>query len=145
MNTMLLYLYRDASNYKKHGKIILRGRFTPNQLDRLKLTLSDGDSFVAQSVGIPSVALWEGDFPANEDDHPFHEFGNLMLTADEPTHSDTVEEMVTKFEWASQEGWKHEEVNPDPLLSEYRKVCEMEWIPWKEFLASRSKQPEVKA
>ena len=106
MNTLFTYLYRDASNYKKHGEVVLRGPFTEAQLTRLRSALFDGENFLAEKIGVPLVAHWAGDeFAENEDDHPFHEFGALEHTSQDATQNDTVEELVRKIEFASAAGW----------------------------------------
>lgn len=79
------YFYRDAGNFKTHGRIRLAGTD-----DRAEQTIRDsldwGDQFVAEQVGVPSIcrAHWEavGEGPSDLD-HAYHEFFGLRALRNE--------------------------------------------------------------
>jgi hypothetical protein len=81
------YLYRDASNYKRHGvrhfpvgDQALSGDSLGADLQRLQKAAVEVDSFVPEPLGIPSVYLFDdgehgdGPYPPSDDDHSLHEF-----------------------------------------------------------------------
>lgn len=70
------YLYRDASNYKAWGSILLIGEITPDQVQSLKNTLHEQQFFIAEQIGLPPMyeTLWRYSKGPTIDDHPFHEF-----------------------------------------------------------------------
>lgn len=71
MNTRINYLYRDASNYKLYGSVIIPREITRQQIQEImKYCLPfDGETrqFIPELVGFPKL---EFDCP-NEDDHFF--------------------------------------------------------------------------
>lgn len=73
------YLYRDASNYKAWGEILLSGVPSQNDIAALRACLESGEYFVAEQVGIPALyrELWELSGGQNCDDHALHEFVTL--------------------------------------------------------------------
>lgn len=80
------YQYRDASNYKAWGEILLSG--VPSQIDIAALCacMESGECFVAEQVGIPAVykELWDLSGGPTNDDHALHEFVALReATEDE--------------------------------------------------------------
>lgn len=125
-NSLFNYLYRDASNYKQYGLVYCRGVPTPAELEQLKATLHEGDAFVAEAVGIPSRRFdVDGDYPANEDDHGWHEF--CSVTPYENTVDDdapTIQALIKRFVQANKKGWKPPRVKLDPQLKAYRKYLE---------------------
>lgn len=100
------YLYRDASNYKAWGAVLLEGQVTQNHIDRIKRCMESGEFFVADEVGLPSLReeLFEySDGPTSED-HSWHEFHDFRAaTADEVRDYSkwgTVTKLVAAFEAA---------------------------------------------
>jgi len=80
------YLYRDASNYKAWGTILLSGIPSQNNIAALRASLESDEYFVAEQVGIPAVykELWDLSGGPNSDDHALHEFVALRAaTKDE--------------------------------------------------------------
>jgi hypothetical protein len=80
------YLYRDGSNYKAWGSLLVSGEPTPEDITALKECLESGEYFVAEQVGIPPVykELWELSGGPTSDDHALHEFVALReATEDE--------------------------------------------------------------
>lgn len=78
-HTVFEYLYRDASNYKAYGTLLLRGRFSEEQQAALALSCEGAEYFIAEQVDIPSLCeqLWGHGSGRNEDDHVWHEFIGL--------------------------------------------------------------------
>lgn len=72
MNIQLNYLYRDASNYKNYGWVIVStDNVDLNEIDRkIREKLIDGEYFSAAKVGVPELFF---DIQ-NEDDHDWHEY-----------------------------------------------------------------------
>ncbi len=138
-NTRFNYLYRDASNYKQFGSVVFRGPPEPKLVERLKISLDSGEFFIAQQVGLRSVSLAEGDdYPANEDDHCWHEFAGVEESDAANTDDRTFENFVVCMERSKTEGWREFEPRPDPLLREFRNYVETKtWIPFRDFNEKR--------
>lgn len=83
------YLYRDASNYKAWGEILLTGTPSQNDMASLRARLESGEYFVAEQVGIPAVyqELWELSGGPNSDDHALREFVNLRVASEDDIKS----------------------------------------------------------
>ena len=79
------YLYRDASNYKAWGSVLLSGLPTQEDISVLRASLESGEYFVAEQVGIPPLynELWELSGGPTEDDHVLHEFVDLRNAGQE--------------------------------------------------------------
>ena len=83
------YLYRDASNYKAWGEILLSGVPSQNDIAALRARLESGEYFVAEQVGIPALykELWDLSGGPNSDDHALHEFVNLRAASEDERKS----------------------------------------------------------
>ncbi len=83
------YLYRDASNYKAWGEILLSGTPSQNDIEALLASLESGEYFVAEQVGIPALyqELWELSDGPNSDDHALHEFVALRVASEDERKS----------------------------------------------------------
>jgi hypothetical protein len=81
------YLYRDASNYKAWGSLLLKGQVTQADVDALGKCLEGGEFFIAEQVGVPPVyaELWEFSDGPTDDDHVWHEFFGLRPATAEDT------------------------------------------------------------
>ncbi|GMV65587.1 MAG: hypothetical protein AMXMBFR75_13850 [Candidatus Hinthialibacteria bacterium] len=116
-NIRFVYMYRDASNYKQHGEVIL-----PNETQRsveevdtqIRSVLSDGLFFIAQQV-----QLEERFFDlVSEDDHPWHEYVSVEATTD-PTFDPVPEEkrdivqFLKELDQAHRSGWDEKQVRDD--------------------------------
>ena len=116
-NIRLIYLYRDASNYKQHGEVILSNKtlLTVEEIDQqIRSHLSDGLFFIAQQV-----QLEERFFAVvNEDDHPWHEFVQVEATTDPtfdpvPESKRDITQFLKELERAHQIGWDETQVRAD--------------------------------
>ncbi|MFH0934904.1 MAG: hypothetical protein V1879_06830 [Pseudomonadota bacterium] len=83
------YMYRDGSNYKAWGSLLLSGEPTLEDVTALKECLESGEYFVAEQVGIPPVCkeLWDLSGGSTDDDHALHEFVALRAATDEERKS----------------------------------------------------------
>jgi len=83
------YLYRDASNYKAWGKILLSGVPSQNDIATLRACLESDEYFVAEQVGLPAVykELWDLSGGPTSDDHALHEFVALRDASEDERES----------------------------------------------------------
>ena len=75
------YLYRDVSNYKAWGGLLLSGVPSQSDIAALRARLESDVYFVAEQVGIPAVhkELWDLSGGRTSDDHALHEFVALRV------------------------------------------------------------------
>ena len=103
-NTAVNYIYRDGSNYKNRGRIVLTG--TPKDLGKfvvkLRKYLDDKTWFAAAQIGVPSV-FFDTKGP---DDHGWHEIAYIEDTGDAPTDTRTPARFLKDVISASNSGWK---------------------------------------
>ena len=116
-NIRFVYMYRDASNYKQHGEVIL-----PNETQRtveevdtqIRSLLSDGLFFIARQVQVEERFF----DVVSEDDHPWHEFVSVEATTD-PTFDPVPEEkrdistFLKELDQAHRSGWDEKQVRED--------------------------------
>lgn len=116
-NIRFIYLYRDASNYKQHGEVILSNdtQLAVEEIDQqVRSHLSDGLFFIARQV-----QLEERFFAVvNEDDHPWHEFVQVKATADPvfdpvPEVKRDIAQFLQELEQAHRMGWDETQVRAD--------------------------------
>ncbi len=95
MNTLISYLYRDASNYKIFNEVIEAGTLTAIQKRSIFAGLMDGEYFIPSSVGLPEQRF----DTCGEDDGPFFELseGGITETSRKATEPLTAEELYTNF------------------------------------------------
>ncbi len=103
MNTQINYLYRDASNYKKHQSVVVEGTFTDEQMKAIDKSLSEGLYFIPRQVGLPEERFDE----VTEDDHCWFEISieDFKQTSNEPTELITAKDVYEGFARAGKEGW----------------------------------------
>lgn len=100
VNTLISYLYRDASNYKVRNEAVVEGTLTRTQKLAIINSLIDGEFFIPSKVGLPEERFdsW------TEDDHEFFElaFDGLTDTTRPTTVSITAKELYDNFiMWAA--------------------------------------------
>lgn len=83
------YLYRDTSNYKAWGEILLSGVPSQNDIVALRTCLESNEYFVAEQVDIPAVykELWDLSGGPTSDDHALHEFVALRAASEDEIKS----------------------------------------------------------
>jgi len=116
-NIRFVYLYRDASNYKQHGEVILSNekQLSIEEIDtQVRALFSDGLFFIARQV-----QLEERFFAVvNEDDHPWHEYVQVEATADPtfdpiPEVKRDITQFMKELEQAHHSGWDETKVRDD--------------------------------
>ena len=73
--SIIEYQYRDASNYKVYGEILIEGIFSESDKALVHSYMYDnGEYFIPEEVSIPPLQpkLWEECDGPNEDDHEWH-------------------------------------------------------------------------
>lgn len=112
MNTRIDYLYRDGSNYKKGGQVILSGPADDGQVEEI-MALMDRDlgsgpaSFIPGQVGLEDL---QGRFATangqsrwdDEVDHPWHEVAGIEATDEAPSVAMSVADFLGRLrsvEW----------------------------------------------
>lgn len=103
MNTMLEYLYRDASNHKTRTATVVRGSITEEQKKVIMDALTGDNLFIPEQVGLPANRFDE----VTEDDHCFCELylQDITLSDRTPTVDMDTEDLVESFRKAGREGW----------------------------------------
>ena len=116
-NIRFVYMYRDASNYKQHGEVILSNETqrTVEEVDKqIRSLLSDGLFFIARQVQVEERFF----DVVSEDDHPWHEFVSVEATTD-PTIDPVPEEkrdistFLKELDQAHRSGWDDKQVRED--------------------------------
>lgn len=96
------YCYRDASNYKARGSLLLQGLASSSDIKNLRGQLDSGEFFIAEQLGIPPLyaELWALSGGPSGDDHVWHTFSELRsATKDKPNVQvfDSVENFILKI------------------------------------------------
>ena len=93
------YLYRCAGNYKQWGEVFLsnpQDRPVEELESAIRAKLIDGEFFIAEQIGVPTLYFEETD---PELDHGWHEFTGLALVEHAPSDGDSesIEAMLEKL------------------------------------------------
>lgn len=85
------YMYRDASNFKAFGQLLLSGRVSDAYVKQIKSSLEFGEYFVAEQVNVPALypQLWQYSNGPTVSDHAYHE-----LTGFHPASEFEIESMA---------------------------------------------------
>lgn len=108
MNTKINYMYRDASNYKQHQNVIVKGELTDDQIQKIYASCDeypDKDKpfdpeceepiyFIPQQVGLPEIRFEK----TTSDDHCWFEMQTIELTDEAPTIDMSADEIFRNFE-----------------------------------------------
>jgi|688.fasta_scaffold19143_5 hypothetical protein len=98
-NTVFMYRYRDASNFKNSATVIFRGRpfgGDDTAINQMSLFSDDGVYFIPEQVGLRGLqGSWGARY--SEDDHAWHEIVSLNATEQPPTDPRHVNEFVDEF------------------------------------------------
>nr|WP_303182481.1 hypothetical protein [Lachnoclostridium phocaeense] len=92
--TKILYLYRDASNYKVQNSCIINGLLSMRQIEQIRNCCQDREYFIPAEVGLPE----EGFSTYMEDDHPFFELVDFEEVFKGAEVQVTPDEIVRAFE-----------------------------------------------
>lgn len=95
------YCYRDDSNYKSWGFLLLQGSASHTDIEDLKRHFESGDYFIAEQLGIPALyaELWAFSGGPTMDDHVWHTFSALRPAVAEDMQApvfDTVENFLQR-------------------------------------------------
>lgn len=95
------YCYRDASNYKSWGFLLLKGAASHADIEDLKRHFESGDYFIAEQLGIPALyaELWAFSGGPTIEDHVWHTFSALRPAGAEDMQApvfDTVENFLQR-------------------------------------------------
>ncbi len=93
MNTIISYLYRDASNYKTGIEFVVAGVV---DADVLMECCDEGEYFIPSQVGLQDIQSQLISFPSNYD-HVWHELDRPETTEAEPTYHITADELMQSF------------------------------------------------
>lgn len=99
--TVLVYIYRDAANYKAQGLVFVDGKL---DLDDLRPYLHD-DGFIPGDVGLPELQSQLQGFPGS-DDHVWHELSCVYDSPETREGMIPAGELVARFKAAAERGWK---------------------------------------
>src|ERR1700688_2651231 len=101
-NIKLIYLYRDAGNYKQWAEVVFSNP-ERRALEAVTKTLTDAflpdGLFIAHQIRLPEAFMFtEGD--ATSDDHCFHEFAVAEITLETPNdnHSRSISQFIAEVE-----------------------------------------------
>jgi hypothetical protein len=103
MNTLIEYMYRDASNYKQFGSFVLWGEL---EISALQDWLWDGEFFIPERVGVKSLV------PAEKtvDDHYLHTL-EATSSVDDLSTLMSAELFIERVKRAAAEGWFYENIS----------------------------------
>ena len=93
-NTKVHYMYRDASNYKKYQRAVIKGVLTDEQKEKIISCLFDGAYFIPEQVGL--LADRFNEFGENEDDHVWFELGPSGEGSEKQAFEETKESVDTE-------------------------------------------------
>ena len=104
------YLYRDGSNYKRWGEVILSNpeKLTIREIDkRLRDAFEQKEFFVAHQLDVPEVFLY-ADGKVDSDDHCYHEYHSVQEVESSPENASirSVTDLLLRAEEVAQVGWR---------------------------------------
>jgi hypothetical protein len=93
------YFYRDASNFKSWGSVLLKGVVTTTEVTQLKSCFDSEEFFIAEQLGLPTLyaELWKFSGGPSDTDHVWHTFNALRLARTDEINDEifaTVKEFV---------------------------------------------------
>lgn len=95
-NTLVEYLYRDASNYKVYSKAIVSGLMNEAEVKVIWDCLDEGTYFLPGQVGPPDDNRYSG----TADDHAWFELQDIKLTSFKPTVNLSAQDLLQSFQKA---------------------------------------------
>jgi hypothetical protein len=109
-NIRFNYLYRDGSNYKKWADVIFSndGQLALDLIsNKLKDCFLEDGQFIAHQIRIPEIFLAMDD-ALSFDDHCYHEFDSVEITADVPSdvHNRSIQDFLSEVARESGRGWR---------------------------------------
>lgn len=96
-NTLVKYMYRDASNYKFYGEFVVSDLLLRSNIEDF---LFDGEFFVPHEIGLDHLQ----NYPMNENDHYLHTFENFEAT-DMTNTICSAAEFIKRVKLVHKKGW----------------------------------------
>lgn len=133
-STKIVYMYRDADNYKQFCEVVLSGAISAPEKKALLKTLNERQYFIPSQVGLPDLQE-QMNSPMGDCDHVWHELQaeDIKLTDEKPTGSDTdIHGLVLRFK--SVRAWDvigAMRTLGIPLTAELRELKMLEKTPYK--------------
>lgn len=107
MNTRIEYMYRDASNYKAYGEVVLEGTLSESDKAAIRGALYDGEFFIPGPVGLDDLSGVLGELDETQD-HPFHMIESISETEDSPTDlAPSAERFAKSMSGMTREQWEN--------------------------------------
>jgi len=97
-NTRIEYFYRDASNFKHYGAIVVAGVLSEQEIGELQSKLRC-DCFIPKQVGMQPLHVQLQTLGKGDDD-AWHEIDNISLTEEPVTVTGTAQELLARFKAA---------------------------------------------
>lgn len=121
--TCIPVMYRDGSNYKACGDILLEGIITDAQIATLRSHLDADAYYVPGQLGLSHLALEEWPGSSYDDDHNWHEMypdeirtsthaGATPIIEKGTQQAGTVDAFLAKVQGAAAAGWDPSIGNP---------------------------------
>ena len=87
--TVFEYFYRDASNYKFWGFLLLSGSATKSDIQQMQSRFATGCCFIAEQLSIPPLyaKLWALSNGPSTDDHVWHTFHAMRPACEQDMHA----------------------------------------------------------
>jgi hypothetical protein len=97
------YFYRDASNYKAWGSVLLKGEVTRAQVVKIRSRFDVEELFIAEQLGLPPLyaELWAFSNGPTCSDHVWHTFHDIRVAGsdlDLGAVFGTVENFISRVE-----------------------------------------------
>lgn len=105
MNTVIDYLYRDASNYKIWQSCIINGELTEDQKSDIVESLIDQEYFIPEMVGLPGQTFADLGYRSYDDDPEYFEFVDFDTTENDAEVDITPFELVERFQKSRESQW----------------------------------------
>lgn len=115
--THIPVMYRDASNYKQCGTIVVGGAITDEQKQKIISLLDEGTYYAPEMIGLQHygiLAVENGRWASfgNEDDHDFQEMlvdeievRDSSVRVGNFEYLDNVAELISRLEKGNAAGW----------------------------------------
>jgi hypothetical protein len=103
MKSLVQYMYRDVSNYKKFGEFIIDGTIAFSEIDQF---FWEGEFFIPERIGAKSLVSNE----KTDDDHYLHEIIAIQGYAEGEAIM-AAADLVARFRKAANEGWFYEKLS----------------------------------